>query len=112
MLLPIAAIILPLGVILLQYSLRRSLKKRKLRRGSANEQAALRYKEANRLSALSDLPIPKALTALAEKAAFSQYTLTEAELTAFDTFFRDCTAAMRKKKLLRRFYLRFFRAAY
>lgn len=97
---------------ILQYRIRRTLKKRKLRRGDPNTQALSRYKEALRLSKLSGLPMPEALTALAEKAKFSQHTLTDAELAEFDTFFNDCAAAMKQKKLLRRFYLCFLRAAY
>lgn len=101
-----------IGVLIGQYVLRRKLKKRRLHRGSPNEQASARYKEATRLAALSGLPIPKKLTFLAEKAKFSQHTLTGEELADFDTFFSSCADAIRKKKLLRRFYLRFFRAAY
>ena len=99
-------------VFLMQYRIRRKLKKRKLHRGDPNTQALTRYKEAMRLSKLSGLPMPESLTALAEKAKFSQHTLTDAELAVFDQFFLDCADAIRKGKLPRRFYLCFIRAAY
>lgn len=99
-------------LVLGQYLLRRGHIRRKLRRGSPNDQALARYREANRLSKLSGISVPETLTFLAEKARFSQHTLTPGELAAFDTFFQDCATAIREKKPLRRFYLRIFRVAY
>lgn len=99
-------------ILISQYVIRRKIKKRRLRRGYPNEQASIRYKEATRLAAFSGLPIPEELTFLAEKAIFSQYVLTAEELKRFDTFFQSCAATMGQKNLLRRFYLRFLRAAY
>ena len=74
-------------------------------------QALIRYKEARRLARLSYHKLPAELTALAEKACFSQHRLTPDELAQFDHFMADCTAAMQEMRLLRRLYLRYIRAA-
>lgn len=99
-------------LVLGQYGLRRWLKGRKLRRGDPNAQALTHYRAAKQLSKHSKLPIPDALTDLAEKARFSQHTLTQEELAIFTEFFHACTNAIAKKNLFTRFYLRFLLALY
>lgn len=109
------AILVSLGLAVLallgQYNLRRKWLYRRMHRGKTNAQALIRYKEARRLARLSYQKLPAELTALAEKACFSQHRLTPDELAQFDHFMADCTAAMQEMRLLRRLYLRYIRAA-
>lgn len=105
---------LGLSVVLLftQWQLRRQRKLRRMRLGSPNRQALARYREACRLAKLSKLALPQALTALAEKAKYSQHTLTPAELHQFNAFLAQCGQALRKQPWYRRICTRFLFAAY
>jgi hypothetical protein len=102
------------GILVLigQWLLRRGIKKRRMYTGKPNTQALARYREATRLARWSKCPLPEELTALAEKAAFSQHALTCRELAQFDAFFTDCVERMEKERFLRKLYLRLILAAY
>lgn len=95
-----------------QYALRRRWIHARLHRGKANTQTLARYKEARRLARLSKLPLPDELTALAEKACFSQHRITREEVRIIDGFIKQCTAAMQETSPLHRLYLRYIHAAY
>lgn len=99
-------------IIIVQWYVRCSWKKRALCKGSANAQAIARYKESVRLAKLSGLALPEQLTALAEKAAFSQHQLTRSELSCFNAFLQECVDAIASQKPLRRLWLRLIFAAY
>lgn len=57
-------------------------------RGQPNRQALARWGQVNRLAWLLKVPVPEELEALAQKARFSQHTLTQEELAQFDDFRR------------------------
>ena len=76
-----------------QRRLRRTLRRAACRRGDPNTQALARWRETEKLAKLLKEPPPAELAALAQKAKFSQHTLTAEELCAFDAYLR--TAARR-----------------
>ena len=58
------------------------------------------------MNKLTKQPIPRELEELAEKAKFSQHTLTEGELAQFDTWLEQAQQALSKKPWLLRLALR------
>lgn len=95
-----------------QWLFRRYLKQKHLRQGKPNAQALKRYREAQRLARLCGLPLSDELTALAEKAKFSQYALTREELGQFDAALLDCIQSLREKPWYYRLVCRLVFAAY
>lgn len=95
-----------------QWYLRRWVNRKKLHQGSTNRQAIARYRYALRLSRLSRTPLPAALDTLAQKARFSQHTLTAAELKQFDRFLHSCTDTLRQRPWYLQMIYRFVFAAY
>lgn len=108
----IAVCALAAAVMLGQYVLRRRLWQKKCSQSSPNEQAILRWQEVVRLAGLLG-QIPEAsLFQLAQKAKYSQYTLTEQELSLFDRYAEDAVETLNKRSLFHRFYYRIILAAY
>ena len=66
-----------------QYWLRITWRDRKRRKASVNDRALQDWRQIHRLSRLLHQPIPEQLEELAEKAMFSQHTLTEQECRQF-----------------------------
>jgi hypothetical protein len=95
-----------------QWLLRRYLRQRRLRQGKPNAQCLNRYREVRRLARLCRLPLPDALTALAEKAKYSQYTLTREELGQIDACLMEYTQCLRNKPWYYRLMCRLVFAAY
>lgn len=73
-----------------QYTLRLTLRRKRLHQGEANRQALRRWRYVCRLARLTRQTAPQELRFLAEKAAFSQHTLTADELRQFSNWIR-CT---------------------
>lgn len=93
------------AVLFVQSLLRRQIVKLCWNRGGPNEKALARWSHLCGLSRLLGQEMPAELTDLAEKARFSQHTLTERELAAFDERRRELLAGLRKKNVfLRIFY--------
>lgn len=88
-----------------QYRLRIRLRKKRMRKGTPNQQALCRWHHVRRLARVSSLTAQDILP-LAEKAAFSQHSLTEEELAAFDDWFRRANEALLEKPWLIQFLLR------
>ncbi len=88
-----------------QYILRLRHRRRKCHTGPANSQALARWREVLQLCWLLMLPEPENLLALAEKARFSQHTLTRAELGQFDTWLTQTRQSLRLRHLLLRLIL-------
>lgn len=89
-----------LGAVLLlvcQSGLRIRYRKKRMYRGDANRQALARWRYAKLLKRLSGKNTPQHLLELAEKAAFSQHTLTKQELEQFDTWLRDARQLLKRK---------------
>ena len=95
-----------------QWLLRRYVKQKNLHRGNPNAQALKRYREVKRLAGLCGLPVPDELTALAQKAKFSQYALTREELSRFDRRISEYTQTLREKPWYYRLVCRLVFAAY
>ena len=89
-----------------QDRLRKQLRLKRMTQGDPNRQALARWRYAKLLSRLTGLSAA-ALLPLAEKAAFSQYTLTGEELSEFDSWIHDATALIDKKSWLLRKLIRF-----
>ena len=80
-----------------QYALRRQLRKKKLKKGSSNQQALARWRWVLRMARLTGLSVPEELEFLAEKAKFSQHTLTEEELAQMDAYLEQAQQVLRRK---------------
>ena len=96
--------VLVLCVLMGQSLLRRTWKRNRWNRGAPNERALERWHQACILARLLGTKPPKELEALAQKARFSQHTLTDRELAAFGIWQQQASAQLRKKGLLRRLY--------
>lgn len=96
----------PIALTAGQYFLRISLRKRKRRKAANNEKALLDWKEVNLLSRLMKQPISEELEELAEKAKFSQYTLTAAEIDIFRNRITQLREVLRSKNWFRRLVLK------
>lgn len=108
-----ALLVLPAALLVwLQRKLRLLLKKRRLCRGSPNQQALARWQEAERLSRHLKQPPPEQLRELAEKAKFSPYTLTEEELLQLDTYLETAVTRLKKKNIFSRFFYTWILALY
>ena len=89
-----------------QYALRRQLRRKKQTGGEANRQALYRYREAKRMAWLVGQKVPERLYTLAEKAKFSQHTLTEEELAQMDAYLAEARRLLQKKPWPLRFAIR------
>ena len=103
-----AALLLVFG----QWLLRRYWKQKNMHRGKSNAQALKHYREVRRLARLCGLPLPDELNALAQKAKFSQYALTQEELGQFDFFILEFTHTLQEKPWYYRLVCRIIFAAY
>lgn len=98
--------------LLLQWRLRLWCRDRRLRRGTANQQALACWQQAQRLSRLTGLALPLRLLELAQKARFSQHRLTGEELAQFHSYFAQARDRAAAAPLLRRLLLRLVYALY
>ena len=89
-----------------QYRLRQLLKRRYLRRGDSNQQALRLWREVLRQSRILGETPPKEIRELAEKAKFSQYTLTQEELQEFDAQLAVISEKLREKPWVFQWILR------
>ncbi len=101
-----------ISAIAAQRHLRLTLRAVGLRRKGPNQAALARWRETELLFRLLKQAPPKALWHLAQKAKFSQHTLTEEELQLFDSQIRTAKAACRKKPWYLRLIDRYVFAAY
>lgn len=81
--------------VILQWQLRLRHLRRRLSRGTANQQAVQLWREIARLSKLRKRRPRQALYDLAQKAKFSQHALTEEELQQLQTALEDCRKALK-----------------
>lgn len=102
-------LLLPL---VLQYPLRLRLWEKLRYDGSPNRQALRRWQEAEILARLRRETPPKSLFDLAQKAKFSQHTITAEELSSFDAYRADCIGWMRQQSWYRQLVYRFIWAVY
>ena len=95
-----------------QWALRRYRKLKAFQTGSPNVQALAKYREIALIAKLLKQPISPELTALAEKAKYSQHMLTAAEGKQFDHHLRTATQALKRAPLPKRLIAKWFWAAY
>ena len=81
-----------------QYRLRQGFRRKKMTAGDPNRQALARWKYVKLLSRLTGLSAASLLP-LAEKAVFSQYSLTDEELAQFDAWIAEAEQRLAKKRL-------------
>lgn len=85
-----------------QRVLRLERRRRRQKNGPANAQALARWREVVILAKLLKQPAPENLEALAQKAKFSQHTLTEEELLAFESYLRTARRKLSRQPWYRR----------
>jgi hypothetical protein len=100
------------GLVLLQRNLRLTLRQRKIDRCNSNEQALLLWQRTAQLARLAGSLPDAALFQLAEKAKYSPYTLTEAELLRFDRAVAELVSKLQKRSVFHRLYYRFILVIY
>lgn len=112
--LPVFWLLVPLLALALalQRSLRLALRRRHQRTGDPNRQALYRWREALRLARLLKESPTEELIVLAQKAKFSQHTLTQDELQQFDSFSRTCLRRLRQKPWYMRLIYQYIFAVY
>ncbi len=98
------------AVLLGQYGLRLRLRRQK-RRGRPNQKALALWKEIVHFSKLYRCPLPEELIALAEKAKFSQHTLSGQELHQFQAGLQALRATLQKMPWYRRLLFKLIFAA-
>ena len=95
-----------------QWFLRRWLKLRKLKKGNPGQQVIARYKETCRICRAMKTEVPEKLTALAEKAGFSQHTITKEEVSVANAIFRTHYQSLQNGPWYKKLYWRFILALY
>ncbi len=95
-----------------QYRLRLYVKMRRRSKLSPNALTLVRWQETVRFARLLGQMPEKELFTLAEKARFSQHTITQQELARFDTYAEAAKEKLQSHSLFRRFYYRIILAVY
>lgn len=88
------------------------LRRRRQRKGPPNAQALARWQETELLAKLLKESPPQELEILAQKAKFSQHTLSEEELALFDGYLRTAKKRLRQKPWYLRLAHRYVFAVY
>ena len=90
----------------LQSELRIRRKRTAWNRGQPNQQALARWAQVRQLALVLHVPVPESLHTLAQKARFSQHTLTDGELAEFDAFRASAWAEAAPVNTLKKWLLR------
>ena len=93
----ILGVLLAVTLFIAQRGLRIRYRKKRMYSGNTNQQALARWRQVLRVRRLVDEKIPAQLRELAEKAAFSQHTLAEAELEPFDAWLDETGKILRTR---------------
>lgn len=99
-------------LVIAQWRLRLIWLMKRLHRGDQNQQALSRWRHAVWLARLRKEAPPQRLLALANKAKFSQHTLTHGELRQFDLYRAETIDLLRKRNIFLRFVYRVILAIY
>ncbi|MBP3304669.1 MAG: lasso peptide biosynthesis protein [Oscillospiraceae bacterium] len=89
-----------------QYGIRRRLRSKRMRTGPNNKRAVHRWRHVCRMAKLTGKKPPERLEELAEKAVFSQHTLTVSELMEFDAWLEEAGQALDDKPWIQRILIR------
>jgi len=106
----LAWILLGLAMIPLQGNLRILYRQKRWFSGEPNRMAVYRWKQSRRLAKLTKTELPGELEILAEKAVFSQYTLTREELYRFEQFRQKVLVDVHVMPWYRKYFLRWILA--
>lgn len=98
--------LLVLGILLGQSILRVRYRRARRSRGTPKEQALTRWTQACRMARLLGEEEPAQLRELAEKACYSQHSLTAEELAVFDRWDREAQARIREKNVFLKLFWR------
>jgi transglutaminase-like putative cysteine protease len=112
MLQSLLVLLLAAGALIGQWWLRLYLRKKWLCHGSSNAQALRRWRYAKRMARLRRQDAPAALKELALKAKFSQHTISDEELAAFDGYFARSVTHLKSRPIWLRLVYRLVFAAY
>ena len=107
----LGVLILGMGI-WLQRKVRLHLRQRRLNRGTTNQRTIALWQEVARLSRITGSPADPALFAIAQKAKFSQHTITEQELGLFTAYMEKGRGQMERRSLLHRLYYRIILVLY
>lgn len=107
-------IVIPLLILAIpgQWRIRLSIRRRKWESGDPNSCALAMWQDAERFSQVLGQTVPKPLEELAQKASFSQHTLTLEELQLFRDYLSDAEKLCREKPIWRQFVWRVVKAIY
>lgn len=108
----LAILLCLIAVAEVQYRLRRKLWQQRLQKAAANPKAVLYWQEAVRLATLLKQLPDEALFAIAQRAKFSQHTITEEELARFEENRKTAVQQLKKRAFFRRLYYRYVLAVY
>ena len=89
-----------------QYTLRLKHRKQKMQNGHSNARVLALWREARRYGRILGTRPPEELLTLAEKAKFSQHTVTAAERQVFVNYLRTCAEQLRQKPWYQKWLLR------
>lgn len=95
-----------IGAVEGQRRLRLYLRRKRLARGSTNQQALARWQEVVRVSALTKQTPDGELLELAMMAKFSQYTMTREQVAQFDDYLNRAYGMLKKRSIFHRFWYR------
>lgn len=98
--------------LLIQWPVRIIWRNYRQNNGSTNARVLKKWQHTQHLSKLLGQAPPEELLELALRAKFSQHTLTDRDIAAFDAFHTEAIAALRHKPWWLQVYYRLFRAAY
>lgn len=107
--------LIPLGIGILipvQRQIRLELRKKRRHRGTANQQALMRWQEVRLLARLLKEEIPRELFDLAQKAKFSQHTLRDDEMLIFDGYLKSACRRLRQHPWYRKLLYRYVWVVY
>lgn len=102
--------LLVLGIIQVQRWMRRFHRLRRRTRGTTNRRALAWWREVQRLGNLTKKQPPEELSALAEKAMFSQHRLTVEELETFAAWAAEAEKLLMQQPLWKRAVYRYWHA--
>ena len=91
-----------------QYTIRLRQRRKKQRTGKPNARALARWQEIELLGRLLKAQPPEELLVLAEKARFSQHTLTKEELFRLGQYLQRQRKAILALPVWKRFFLKLF----
>ena len=104
--------VLTVLAVLCQGHARLYFKEQRWNSGRRNQKALARFRQAEELAKVMKLELPEELEELAQRAKFSQHTLTAQELRRFDAFREEAFAIARKRPWYMKLLYRYFWAVY